>query len=450
MRQEHYTWIPKLIAPRESQWSLLCKFATWNALSVRKLHHLVGLRKAIYQPINLAVSQYIDPDRFMSLTGSTLKQITSSLSTNYVPEGWGKSLICMSLRYCPTCLRQGYHSAIYQIGLVLNCPIHGVPLIDRCDKCGKTIVATQPRSNIDNPYLCNCCSNIFCEIMNVGKMLPLNDKDIEEINKIGTELESLIDETRQRRVYWGKGQSMAESIDLTYSSYAQCLKETYKHAGEISIKDAINICRHLDWDMTRAKPLITLWPVYHSIRRHLWHKLLKNHQKCFRIIGHLGGVYSGFTYYGSFGCVPIHAYIMWRMYWEGHINIASLNLDRRTAINWNHSDVLSDEEILHIFGHDCLASFYKICERAKNMEQTGIFHFMTREEINSLKKGDLFIDNWAVIEASDEKASMDSRVFTWIDRSDDQFFRKDNPKHTEALYATRDKISEAIKRSSIH
>lgn len=51
---------------------------------------------------------------------------------------WGE--IPWSLRACSACLRFGYHSNLFQLPWVVRCPWHDVRLIERCRKCGRSLL----------------------------------------------------------------------------------------------------------------------------------------------------------------------------------------------------------------------------------------------------------------------------------------------------------------------
>lgn len=49
-------------------------------------------------------------------------------------------------RFCPVCISQWSHPAIFQVETLRKCPIHEVPILDRCSDCGWRI-DIQPTSN---------------------------------------------------------------------------------------------------------------------------------------------------------------------------------------------------------------------------------------------------------------------------------------------------------------
>lgn len=49
--------------------------------------------------------------------------------------------LCGTLRYCPTCLRYGWHSSLFQHWALPMCPVHSENLRTGCPACGKEIIA---------------------------------------------------------------------------------------------------------------------------------------------------------------------------------------------------------------------------------------------------------------------------------------------------------------------
>ncbi len=65
-------------------------------------------------------------------------------------------LLFPSLRYCRQCLEMGYHSIVFQHVAIARCPLHDVPLVDRCPDCGAAIAPTFG-SVFLNPFECPSC-----------------------------------------------------------------------------------------------------------------------------------------------------------------------------------------------------------------------------------------------------------------------------------------------------
>ncbi len=58
-----------------------------------------------------------------------------------LPSWLSAALVVPQPRLCFACLAAGYHTALFSIALLDVCPIHGMPLVERCH-CGATFHAT--------------------------------------------------------------------------------------------------------------------------------------------------------------------------------------------------------------------------------------------------------------------------------------------------------------------
>lgn len=63
-------------------------------------------------------------------------------------QGTQPSWCCRAIahRFCPLCIEQhGFHTVLWDMPLVLACPVHECRLVDRCDECGSTLMWHQMR-----------------------------------------------------------------------------------------------------------------------------------------------------------------------------------------------------------------------------------------------------------------------------------------------------------------
>jgi hypothetical protein len=61
------------------------------------------------------------------------------------------------LRYCPECLRRGWHFALYQLKFISLCPIHQLPLQESCTTCGRRVPYQLTTAVFDAPFQCSHC-----------------------------------------------------------------------------------------------------------------------------------------------------------------------------------------------------------------------------------------------------------------------------------------------------
>lgn len=75
---------------------------------------------------------------------------------SFVKQNEIKALSCETLRFCWTCLRGGFHSALYQLLVLKECLVHEEQFITACVNCGKEISYRLNITSFRNPY---CCPN---------------------------------------------------------------------------------------------------------------------------------------------------------------------------------------------------------------------------------------------------------------------------------------------------
>jgi hypothetical protein len=73
------------------------------------------------------------------------------------------SQTCPEMRFCPECLADAYHTVVFQLLTVPNCPVHGCTLVRGCPRCGKEIPATLKSCLLRTPFACPQCKNALAE-----------------------------------------------------------------------------------------------------------------------------------------------------------------------------------------------------------------------------------------------------------------------------------------------
>jgi hypothetical protein len=120
--------------PYESSLGALWRFAWFNALSGNDIAHLAYIQPGA--PLNFAGPR-LHALQFQRLTVAT--GISFPLPDEARIIARCCSLACM-LRgktwLCPLCSQGNYHSFWFQFPLLSVCPIHNIPLIDKCQNCG--------------------------------------------------------------------------------------------------------------------------------------------------------------------------------------------------------------------------------------------------------------------------------------------------------------------------
>lgn len=66
-----------------------------------------------------------------------------------------------TLRFCMTCIHDGYHGLVHELHGLQRCPFHGLDLIDRCVECRMSLGSTLRRRG--TPFACQHCSHVYLE-----------------------------------------------------------------------------------------------------------------------------------------------------------------------------------------------------------------------------------------------------------------------------------------------
>lgn len=149
-------WHPELVRPYESAWALLQRFMVLNQPTIKELHQLVGRPDIRYTSFclqsNFTTKKAYSEEKFKFLFG-----VDSRGYERLFPDFFGLSVFTSSLdtlRYCPDCMRIGYHSAAQQAPALRLCPIHGKAIVDRCKICKESIPFNLSRPARENLYAC--------------------------------------------------------------------------------------------------------------------------------------------------------------------------------------------------------------------------------------------------------------------------------------------------------
>lgn len=159
------TWYRGSIRPYSSLWHTLSRLGSLNCLNLSQLPDRPAFserrrtsRDTWYPLFN--DSNEIDTNKIaMALGESPISMRWSHLGD--VPY-WFRSNFTNHLRFCQTCLSEGYHSSFYSLRLLDKCPIHGEPLFDRCS-CGKTISNKLKATDFRLYAKCTCGITTFID-----------------------------------------------------------------------------------------------------------------------------------------------------------------------------------------------------------------------------------------------------------------------------------------------
>lgn len=143
--------------PHASAYGTTLRLIRLNALRPTDLASLLGLR--VQRTQNLAA--------IMTFSDARQGKLAEALRLPDVPASWNLSTWFpfaapsklleggWTFRYCPECLRGGYHTLLHQLPWFARCPWHGAPLTRTCEGCGSA-VDTRATWSEGNDLACAC------------------------------------------------------------------------------------------------------------------------------------------------------------------------------------------------------------------------------------------------------------------------------------------------------
>ncbi len=154
-----YTRRPNWTRPHESLWGILAKWQFINCLAYPAITACVSsLPDAdIYDGLDLRALEGFDVDALAHHSGvpqTALAGGACSISANSPIL----SLASERLRFCPSCMEEGFHATLFQFTPIARCSLHARPLLDACTGCGRPIPYRFSASFAANPLACPHCS----------------------------------------------------------------------------------------------------------------------------------------------------------------------------------------------------------------------------------------------------------------------------------------------------
>lgn len=192
----------KLILKYQSIWCTLEKIKVLNIMTGKDLKKCLranNLRqKFIYDFDSIYISQYkFDKDSLIDLCAKDifnqikyeLKEVLGNIYNTFDMEKY----IVTNFRFCPECIKTGYHSIFHQLNLFDKCIFHDIYLENKCPSCHKINPYYLNYDDTTYGFSCDCGYNYlkfydFLELINIWKIQYLNnelyiDKKLYNFNK---------------------------------------------------------------------------------------------------------------------------------------------------------------------------------------------------------------------------------------------------------------------------
>lgn len=446
-----FCWRDHLINRYESLWSIIHKFALWNAVQAVDIRRIFSsdTGKSIHSDIwkwgnrdDLRNLGALDPIKLSTSLNLNNYFISESIVSNYIKQDELKTLGCDILRFCESCLQSGYHSALYQLLFLDKCPIHKKRFKTRCPNCGDIVSYRLNKISISKPYGCSKCGVMFCttlsnssrKVENIiiidereAKIKPLvawllqrrNFDTLEYVLK--SDFENKFCEVKQNEIitYFTLFWSNVISFSTELKEIRNRQKPLPNNFAHLKIEFIETKNDEVEIDPFGRKWDKGLYSIYKSISRYFKRTLLFNHLKCIDFVGR-------YTWWGDYVlsctgkiCLYANAFLLWRMYFEGldhPINLfkkyKGIPLNR-SHINWDPPSYYSSESVLRrLFAFECYWIFFEALLIARTLNSNNTYSFNTF----SIKKN--YIPYWIIAPKIEGEVKSHFEFHYWLNRKE--------------------------------
>lgn len=170
--ESQMTWSVGNISCYESDWMACHRLLALNAINGEELWKLLHGDKCAPK-----YSHQFAAERFRSMlhTAPFLRKFAQHFHARSLEQCFGKGnaellLKVEFIRFCPLCLRNGFHSPIFQLASVAKCPLHMCDLRICCGSCGHHIGKPKfDQGDFRVPMACVACAEPFIRGWAIGK-----------------------------------------------------------------------------------------------------------------------------------------------------------------------------------------------------------------------------------------------------------------------------------------
>ena len=153
-----FTRRPGWSQPLESLWAILAKWQFVNCLPYATIARCMcaPLRAPAYEGLDLRVHGGFDLDALNQHSGVSRARLCAGVCSAAADSpvlAWTST----HLRFCPSCMRTGFHATLFQFTPICRCPIHNDRLIEACPACGGRTPYRLDAAFAANPLACPHC-----------------------------------------------------------------------------------------------------------------------------------------------------------------------------------------------------------------------------------------------------------------------------------------------------
>gem|GEM_PF-2747711 len=340
------TWSNNWISDNESFWSILAKFKLANVVDsifikneyVKRTPAVLNDYLAVFLPDNFdynALSEQLG----LNLIYYFENQI-DCLGISNVNLSAIKELFDENLRYCPLCIKSGFHSNLYQLKNIACCPYHKTTVLrETCEKCNSSINLYSAIIDYAN-YHCKC-----------GKQLAeSNDFGVMRVFWYQAAKQSIKEKIVLEKQYLILDKPLGVSFNTHNNTYVSNFKRSYK----------INNAHKNEYKRDKIDSICVYKCFLRRIRRLCLKKCIKKHYKQ-GLVANL--------------CFQCRAYIKLRYQfelikneWDLYYAVGGITLNSRSSVLFNSATLKNINAHLGQADLIDLVSF--------NIQMSALFHSM--------------------------------------------------------------------------
>lgn len=128
----------------ESKWGICERFRFLNQLNNKEFITLLSSSSKNIALVKL--KNELDQQERLMVENLSYKGINEK----------NESFISDNIRFCPICIKYGFHSYFHQFSLINICVFHLEKLTLKCPKCNKTTNYRQHNDSFINTFICTC------------------------------------------------------------------------------------------------------------------------------------------------------------------------------------------------------------------------------------------------------------------------------------------------------
>lgn len=403
---ERLTWHPFDPAPYESAWSVFGKLLALNFCKPADIANAIrrqGCADSKY--LVFRECDWIDFDRFSDLIGVAPNRLRAGFLQQLGFPRFPYHDGAHGIRFCPECLKFGYHSILFDLALVTECPIHQKPLQKGCTVCCNAVASTGLVREV-SPHRINGgvihdsawradtyvskCGHIYFD---PERVLGIRRFEFNQRRDMSKACEEFIR-------WWRKAFT---STNAAPGLIARLGQTSFKAQDESALSLSMDIARRVAGECpwpTSISPSPASWvtlrrsqtnvddesfpiefksdlgKIYRSVRRHIFKKYIRpSHLTCWREMAayelEMSRAISSHTV-----CVMVLAYMSWRMSIEGFSNIEGFGLKKPHNPNLFSFDFV--ENTATELANSWYAQFFAILGRIEEMLKAGGHFYIER------------------------------------------------------------------------